>query len=507
MSTHSRKDFGDAIEKVGDASQARIQQQYLRTIRNIQKKMSGKKIADALATGRGDDVANGSVDIIFRSGAKRITAIDAFPWQLAGLDQGQTAFETMMLGGLGASAAAQTPLLPTTAKVGIDFNLEHPRAVAWAQTRAGELIVDIGNETRAAVRTIIAEGFEGAIDSATVANRIKETVGLTERQAGQVAKFGERLREKRERTPGVVAAKTNAIVERERTVFSNRLKRQRAMSIARTESRAAASAGQAELWEQAGEQGLISKEASTQIWNTSNPDCVICKPMTGQRRKMGEMFTTGIGTSVRRPPDAHPNAVFALSRFVPYGTLHRMVAAPYDDWAVSIRTEYFATTIGPNHPMLTNHGLVKAKDLDVGDFMFCDYRSLCRKESNIFIPHIQDVFCMHKTSGNAYEKITGWHDDFHGDIAKGSAIEVVQPSYALSVWWPSRAIEAAITTDMNCRALGNDSPYCLERIVSIDKTVTFKGTAYDATTSAGLYCSDGFVVSNCVCWLSMEFRR
>ena len=83
--------------------------------------------------------------------------------------------------------------------------------------------------------------------------------------------------------------------------------RDRADTIARTETFAAISQGRQELWQQLKEEGVI--EPTTQrVWLTANDEreCHICKPMNNQKQLLDAYFETGNGEQIDAPP-AHPN--------------------------------------------------------------------------------------------------------------------------------------------------------------------------------------------------------
>lgn len=233
-------------------------------------------------------------------------------------------------------------------------------------------------------------------------------------------------------------------------------------------------------------------------------------------------------------PPAHPNAVLAGSTFRPYGTLQRMVAAEYDGFAICLHAGQNVTTIGPNHPMLTTRGFVRAEFLREGDQLVCDRRpinSVGMPESDLDkIVMVEDIFGALKARCGL-SRISASADYFHGDrVVAEEKIEVVFPQdRLLNELHPSGLeklgkiplveadVEATgksgsstfdldlkrvlLSTPSSVGSLLSDSHFYLST-VNLTRRVRFKGWAFDASTSVGMYCSDGFVVSNCRCSVS-----
>ena len=59
-----------------------------------------------------------------------------------------------------------------------DFDRTNPRAVTWAATRAGELITEIGDSVRDAIRDIVAFGHSEGFAPRRLVRYIRESVGL-----------------------------------------------------------------------------------------------------------------------------------------------------------------------------------------------------------------------------------------------------------------------------------------------------------------------------------------
>lgn len=177
--------------------------------------------------------------------------------------------------------------------VAFAFDVTNPEAVAWVNQNAGLLIREITEETRLAVRAIIKRSFEDGIPPREAAKLVRSVVGLTERQAQAVANLRARLVAK-----GVnksrVTARTSA--------YADKLLRNRALTIARTETMRASNEGQQQLWRQARQGGYLSPSVKRE-WIATDDErtCPICGPLDGVVVGLEEPFKLGL-----QAPPAHP---------------------------------------------------------------------------------------------------------------------------------------------------------------------------------------------------------
>jgi hypothetical protein len=276
-----------------------------------------------------------------------------------------------------------------------------------------------------------------------------------------------------------------------RQKFARDMRRQRANTIARTETIEAQAVGLESSWNQAQEEGLI-EEGTKKKWlsfddsRTSN----ICLGLDGQTVDMGEPFASPIVGEIDHPP-AHPNAVFSGSTFAPYAGLIEMVRADYRGPGVRIYAGNYRTVIGPNHPMLTSRGMVRAVELKSGDNLAYDERN-----DRTPMPKVEGAYSV--VVHMSKHRIRCSDHELHGDrkFCTGPADSILAEEYPLPVFSP---------TELEQAKDGVLADYLTW--VKVDRTVVceFQGAAFDASTKAGLYCSDGFVVSNCRSTMVLEF--
>lgn len=160
----------------------------------------------------------------------------------------------------------------------LDFDVTNQRALDWAQGRSSQLITEIGPETRAAVQTVIADGISAGRPPAQIARDINRVVGLRSDQVDALSSFFDRLDSAEPGATvfmGDTAVKVPAagpsvdFVDGQVERYAKRLRKQRSILIARTETLRASNEGQRQLWLQAQDRGdLPATLQRTWIHNT-----------------------------------------------------------------------------------------------------------------------------------------------------------------------------------------------------------------------------------------------
>jgi hypothetical protein len=197
-----------------------------------------------------------------------------------------------------------------------DFLVTNPESVAWANDFGSRQIVQISNETRRAIRELISQAFVDGVPPAKAARAIRDQIGLTRfqeravrnlaremkgRQRGVVRRFGKQFGAKVPQG-GYNTVQIQAATKR----YGKRLLRSRALTIARTETLAAANEGQRQLWLQARKAGALPAHLVKEWIITPDDDlCPVCRGMIGQQRELDKPFNTGRFGPVMSPP-AHP---------------------------------------------------------------------------------------------------------------------------------------------------------------------------------------------------------
>ena len=116
------------------------------------------------------------------------------------------------------------------------------------------------------------------------ARLIRGSIGLNERQAGALLRFGEGLTQQ-----GVTGSAWERAVSRQ----EQRYLKQRAEMIARTETIRAAQQGQLEAWNEAAGEGLLEPERTWRVWQATSDPCDECAAMNGKEVPLKEPWPHG----------------------------------------------------------------------------------------------------------------------------------------------------------------------------------------------------------------------
>lgn len=190
---------------------------------------------------------------------------------------------------------------PPRMELSISFDKTNPNSLAFATRRAGELVTNIDDLTRVAIRKIIIDAFNEQIDYRATAKRIKNIVGLHPKWADAVIKF-----EKREFARlvkmGIKEATALRTAQSRATIYADRLKSARATMIARTEIQIAQNEGRYEGWKQASKEGFVDPQ-SGKMWITAEDErtCEICAPLNGEVVPWNGVFSIGLEKPIVHP--------------------------------------------------------------------------------------------------------------------------------------------------------------------------------------------------------------
>jgi len=179
----------------------------------------------------------------------------------------------------------------------MSFDLLNPRTVEFINQHTGELITQVTEESRKAIRGIIRQAFEEGGHPYQQAKKIIQHIGLTERQSRAVENFRRRQLE---------AGVSKAEADKRAEAYTRRLLWDRAENIARTETLTASNAGQHLAWLDAKDKGLLPTNFMKEYVTT--PDdrrCPQCLSIDGQRKPIDAPFDTPYGPKMY--PPIHPS--------------------------------------------------------------------------------------------------------------------------------------------------------------------------------------------------------
>lgn len=281
----------EALHRAADALEPRVRLAFLRALEKMRLRIQGPALQQALL--RRD------VDVLRRLGFWQEFEAELTPaWRHQ--------VEELVLRG-GQAGLGQ---LPPSVQVQTSFDLTNPLAVQAIDTEVASSLAEIVTATQAGIQTVLRNGFTNGVDVPTMARQMRQFLGVTDRGAAALQAYEASLLEQ-----GVPAGRLVTM----RDAYAQRLIRQRATVIARTETIRALNVGQHGLWNSAAADGLLDLQVR-RIWIVTPDDalCPICEALGNkygdQGVGLGETFD-GIVT-----PPAHPQCRCAIALAYPEDT-------------------------------------------------------------------------------------------------------------------------------------------------------------------------------------------
>lgn len=236
------------------------------------------------------------LDAILHQSADRVASmVTVDPWLEA-----QEKIQDELLSEL--RSAGQRVKLPTLQKATISFrfNSQRPEAARWAETNAGQLIVEVMQDQMKVVKDYVSRASTGEFTPQQVARGVRDTIGLTNQQAGWVENFRQRQISE---LMGAGRTFDQAVADSARATqrYHDRIHRYRTETIARTEVLKASNEGRKEAWQQGVEEGFIGADW-VKRWSTEFDarTCDRCAPLNGETVPVLDNFPWG-------DPPLHPN--------------------------------------------------------------------------------------------------------------------------------------------------------------------------------------------------------
>jgi len=247
----------ERILRIADELQPEIRRSFLGAVGELKKVVPVGELTELLETGR----ITAALDAVSEV---KLTAEQLKPIQ---------------------DAIAETTLRSATvtaAEYGLSFTAVNERAVRFATSQSGWLIREIDSETRRAVANTVSRGLREGLAPRQQALIIRESVGLTNRDAGAVNRF----------FFGALESGLRPSLARERAErMAARLLKRRAENIARTETIRASNMGTQIGWEAAQDAGLLPLDTE-KIWIATEDSriCPICAALNDQVVGLGDSF-------------------------------------------------------------------------------------------------------------------------------------------------------------------------------------------------------------------------
>lgn len=187
----------------------------------------------------------------------------------------------------GHETASALPLVRKASPARV-YDVYDDAVVDWARQHAAELIEEFGQSSMRAVRTLIVENLTGELTTKQLVDSIMDLgLGLTTRDAVAV--------QNRRRVLQDTTTLTDAQIEDRVRRYAQKLLRQRAKNIARTEVTRARMFGKLSAARQSGLRVV-------KMWKAHADACDECAELDGDEVDMDETFDNG-----EDGPPGHPN--------------------------------------------------------------------------------------------------------------------------------------------------------------------------------------------------------
>jgi hypothetical protein len=216
--------------------------------------------------------------------------------------------------------------LPTPAEItmAFSFNAQSPEALKWARDESSKLVTNMKKDQLAMVRRVVGQSFGAGDTRAGTSKNLRailsqvspgtdagklmaRTLGVNAN--GLTVRYEQALFNRATQVANTLTAQgiegTKALekIKTDTNKYAEKLRRQRARTIARTETMMAYNEGKQQAWNQAADRGLINKQTARKVWVTGPMDvCTICAPLNGQNQPINKPFSIK-----RMTPPAHPN--------------------------------------------------------------------------------------------------------------------------------------------------------------------------------------------------------
>lgn len=187
------------------------------------------------------------------------------------------------------------------------FTLINPHAVAYAMNTMPQIVQPFQDGAQEIISTFMAKSLQGEMTPKAAARDIRDLIGLDPPRQRAADAYWRDLTDKG-LSKAEIATKTQAYIEK--------LTRERADMIARTEIHRAAQDGKLDAYLEADRQGYLQGEDWVKVWRAvyDQTTCPICESMDGvavgldepfAQNADGEAVDNGFGDQMDSP-DAHP---------------------------------------------------------------------------------------------------------------------------------------------------------------------------------------------------------
>lgn len=213
------------------------------------------------------------------------------------------------------AGATNQPLVESIA-AGFTFNTQSPGILSWLSQRGAEFVTLCTQQQKDAMAALLSKKMIEGHTVDELSRMIRPCIGLTETQVKANARYYDNIvRELRKEHPRMSAASIRQKALDASAKYAERQHRERAMTIAQTESAFAYNQGADEGIRQAQSQNLLS--IVKKRWSTSGDDavCDMCASLEGIEVDMDANFNIGgrlLFAGQHMLPPAHPRCACAV---------------------------------------------------------------------------------------------------------------------------------------------------------------------------------------------------
>lgn len=221
------------------------------------------------------------------------------------------------LGGMWTNAIAAGPSgQPILDGIPFKFDMQTSGILNWINERGAEFVTASTQEQKDAIAALLTKKMRDNRTVDELSRLIRPCIGLTERDAKAVARFYDSIvNNLKKEHPRMKSESIRRKALDASSKYAERKHRQRAMTIAQTESAFAYNKGADEGVRQAYEQGFIGK--TIKRWSTSGDDgvCELCASLEGVEVDMNADFSISgklLFSGQHMLPPAHPRCACAV---------------------------------------------------------------------------------------------------------------------------------------------------------------------------------------------------
>lgn len=198
-------------------------------------------------------------------------------------------------------------------------------AVSWIDTHGANRVTAVGQSTKEGIRSLVREAFEMGRDRDWIARSLEVMdgdgtlrLGLDARRNRTLLRFADALDD------DVPAARRTKLIERR----YRQLLKDRAATIAQTETMEAANAAQMNTFSEAAKEGELDTQVYVIEWIARAIRCPRCAAMDGSTREIlsGQFVSDGTGPKgieMSEMPDLHPRG-WCFTRIIPRADAKRL---------------------------------------------------------------------------------------------------------------------------------------------------------------------------------------